>query len=251
MRVIVNGASGRMGFEVTKLVKEGYQNSELYALVDSALNNSDTELTYSDLAFCVKGADVIIDFSHHSVTPKLCKYAEKTSTPVVIATTGQTPDEAQLIADLAKKVPVFLSGNMSIGIALLSELAKKAAAVMKNSDVEIVEIHHNKKVDAPSGTAFMLANAVKEVRTGANIVLGRAGDGVREENDIGISAVRVGGTVGIHEVIIGNDIQTITLKHEAHSRKMLAEGSIDAARFLMGKPAGIYNMKDMLKDEKD
>lgn len=250
MKVIVNGASGRMGEEVSKLVKSGYQNSEIYAYVDINLENNDASKTYSDLAFCVKGADVIIDFSSSSITAKICKYAEKTNTPVVIATTGHTEEELELIKETAKKVPVFFSGNMSIGIALLMDLAKKAVSVMTDADVEIVETHHNRKIDAPSGTALMIANAIKEVRPQANLVFGREGNAKREENDIGIHSIRLGNVIGEHEVIIGTDSQTITLKHQVHTRTLLAEGSIFAAKFLITQGAGLYNMKDMLKNDK-
>ncbi|HKL74093.1 MAG TPA: 4-hydroxy-tetrahydrodipicolinate reductase [Clostridia bacterium] len=247
MKVIVNGACGKLGAEVVKLVKEGYQNSQSYAFVDVDLNNNDADKTYSDLAFCVKGADVIIDFSHHSVTAKLCKYAEKTNTPVVIATTGQTDEELEIIKETAKKVPVFFSGNMSIGIVLLIELAKKAVSVMTDADVEIVETHHNRKLDAPSGTALMIANAVKEVRPEANIVCGREGNEKRAQNDIGIHSLRMGNIIGEHMVLICTESQTITLKHRAHTRSLFAEGSIKAANFLITQSPGLYNMKDMLK----
>jgi len=246
MKVILHGANGKMGLEVSKFIKSGYQNAEPYAFVDVSLENNDADKTYSDLAFVVKGADVIIDFSHHSATAKLCKYAEKTDTPLVIATTGHTEEELELIRDTAKKVPVFLSGNMSLGIVLLIELAKKAVSVMPDADVEIIETHHNKKLDAPSGTALMIANVIKEVKTDARFVYGREGNAKREPNDIGIHAVRLGGVIGDHEVIIGTDTQTITLKHSAHTRTMFAEGSLKAARFIIEQKTGLYNMKDML-----
>ncbi|HOO22483.1 MAG TPA: 4-hydroxy-tetrahydrodipicolinate reductase [Clostridia bacterium] len=246
MKVILHGANGKMGLEVSKFIKSGYQNAEPYAFVDVSLENNDADKTYSDLAFVVKGADVIIDFSHHSATAKLCKYAEKTDTPLVIATTGHTEEELELIRDTAKKVPVFLSGNMSLGIVLLIELAKKAVSVMPDADVEIIETHHNKKLDAPSGTALMIANVIKEVKTDARFVYGREGNAKREPNDIGIHAVRLGGVIGDHEVIIGTDTQTITLKHSAHTRTLFAEGSLKAARFIIEQKTGLYNMKDML-----
>jgi 4-hydroxy-tetrahydrodipicolinate reductase len=250
MKVLVNGAKGRMGVEVSKLVNSGYENSQVFALVDVDMENNDAKLTYSDLTFCAKGADVIIDFSHHSVTAKLCRYAEKTNTPMVIATTGQTDEELELIKEVSKKVPIFLSGNMSIGIALLMDLAKKAVSVMTDADVEIVETHHNRKLDAPSGTALMIANAIKEERPNSNFVIGRNGIQKREPNDVGISSIRLGNVIGEHEVIIGNDSQTIKLKHEAHTRSLFAEGSLVAAKYLITQNAGIYNMKDMLRDDK-
>ena len=125
--------------------------------------------------------------------------------------------------------------------------SKKAAAIFPNADIEIVEKHHNQKLDAPSGTALLLANEIKKVRTDANFVCGRSGMGKREKNDIGIHAVRNGGTIGIHEIIISTDSQTIALTHEAHTRDLFAEGAIAAAAFLGNKPCGFYNMYDMIK----
>ena len=152
-----------------------------------------------------------------------------------------------MIQDAAKSVPVFYSGNMSLGIAVLCRLAKDAAKNFPDADIEIVEVHHNRKVDAPSGTARMLFEAVKEVRPEAQAHCGRAGEGKREKNEIGVSSLRMGNVVGIHEVHICAPSQTLTLRHEAGSRGMLAEGAVEAARFMAGKTAGLYNMDDLLE----
>ena len=151
-----------------------------------------------------------------------------------------------MITAAAEEIPVFFSGNMSLGIAVLCRLAKQAAAAFPDADIEIVEIHHTRKVDAPSGTALMLFNAIKEVRPQAVANCGRAGEGKRTKEEIGISALRLGNVVGIHEVHIHTANQSLTLKHESGSRAMLADGACDAARFMVGKPAGFYNMEDML-----
>ena len=137
---------------------------------------------------------------------------------------------------------------MSLGIALLVELAKTAARSFPDADIEIVEKHHNRKLDAPSGTALLLANAVKEVREDARFVCGRAGQAKRTPEEIGIHAIRMGNIIGEHEVIVGTDTQTITLKHEAHSRSLFAEGALAAADFLIGKGAGLYDMKSMIEE---
>jgi 4-hydroxy-tetrahydrodipicolinate reductase len=137
---------------------------------------------------------------------------------------------------------------MSLGIALLVELAKTAAKAFPEADIEIVEKHHNRKLDAPSGTALLLARELQEVREDATLICGRSGQAKREKNEIGIHAVRMGNIVGEHEVIIGTDTQTVTLKHEAHSRALFAEGAIAAADFLIGKPAGLYDMKRMIEE---
>ena len=156
--------------------------------------------------------------------------------------------ELELIHDAAEHIPVFFSGNMSLGIAVLCRLAAEATAVFPEADIEIVEVHHNRKVDAPSGTAKMLFEAVKEVRPQATAHCGRAGEGKRTAEEIGISSLRMGGVVGIHEVHICTDTQRLTLKHEACDRGMFADGAKAAAEFILGKPAGLYNMENLLEN---
>lgn len=242
MRVIVNGACGHMGREIVRLAKEGYQGGELAAAVD-AYGKEDGVLT--DLHGAPE-ADVVIDFSHHTAVGPLLAYACGKGLAVVIATTGHTEEERELIFAAANKIPVFFSANMSVGVALLCSLARQAAAVLKGADIEIVEIHHNRKADAPSGTALMLADAVRQARPELKNHCGRSGQCKRESDEIGISAIRMGGVVGTHEVMITTETQTITLKHEAYSRALFAEGALTAARFLLGKPAGLYDMQSMI-----
>ena len=243
IKVIVHGALGRMGKEVTRFVSES-ADMEIAALVDI---NGDGEEVLSSLDTCVSEADVIIDFSHHTAVPGVLSYAEKRSIPAIIATTGCTEEENVRVKDASEKIPVFASGNMSIGVAVLAALASEAARIMKDADVEIVETHHKNKLDAPSGTALLIANEIKVNRPEANFVLGRSGMRKREKEDIGINSVRCGNIVGIHEVIISTESQTITLKHEAHTRALFAEGAVAAARFICGKKAGLYNIKDMVR----
>ena len=192
-------------------------------------------------------ADLIIDFSHHTAISDVLSYARKIGCGVVVGTTGHTAEEKALIYEAAKELPVFYSGNMSLGIAVLCRLAKEAARYFPDADIEIVEVHHNRKVDAPSGTAHMLFNAIKEVRPEATEHCGRSGEGKREKNEIGVSSLRMGNVVGIHEVHICAGSQTLTLRHEAVTRTMLAEGAVDAARFMVGKPAGLHNMDALLE----
>ena len=175
-------------------------------------------------------------------------YARSIGCAAVIGTTGHTEAEKALIYDAAKEIPVFFSGNMSLGIAVLCRLAKQAAACFPDADIEIVEIHHTRKVDAPSGTAHMLFNAIREVRPDAVEHCGRAGEGRREKKEIGIASLRMGNVVGVHEVHICTPSQTLTLRHEAGNRAMLAEGAVDAARFMVGKTPGLYNMEQLLED---
>ena len=164
----------------------------------------------------------------------------------MIGTTGHTPEEKALIQAAAKDIPVFYSGNMSLGIAVLCRLAREAAGFFPDADIEIVEVHHNRKVDAPSGTAHMLFEAIHQVRPNAVEHCGRSGEGKRTRDEIGVSSLRLGSVVGIHEVMIHTGTQCLTLKHEAVTRAMLADGAVDAARFMVGKPRGMYNMESLL-----
>ena len=245
MKIIINGISGRMGAEVARLTEEHLRGAELHAGVDLGGNDSGFPC-FQTLEQVPAGADCIVDFSHHSATKSLLTHACKNKIPVVLATTGHTEKELKMIEEAAKEIPVFFSANMSLGVALLAELAKKTASVYSNANIEIVEIHHNRKLDAPSGTALLIANAIKEVRKKATLMLGRSGQGKRTEEEIGIHAIRMGNIVGTHEVMVSTDAETITLKHEAHSRALFAEGALAAAEFLCKKPAGLYKMQDMI-----
>ena len=173
-------------------------------------------------------------------------FAVKNKIPTVVATTGHTDEERGLIAAAAKRIPVFHSGNMSLGIALLIELAKKTAEAFPEADIEIIETHHNRKIDAPSGTALMIANEIKTVRPESEITAGRSGYGKRAAGEIGIQSIRIGNIVGIHEVRVGTGNQTVTLKHEAHSRALFAEGGLAAAEFIVTRRAGLYDMQSLI-----
>lgn len=244
IKVIINGACGRMGCELQKMVEEA-EDLKLVAKVDKMADQSGC---YADINDFDGDADVIIDFSNHLGTRELLDYAVKKNIPTVIATTGHTGEELATIAEASEKIAIFHSANMSLGVALLVELAKRTAEVMPDADIEIVETHHNRKLDAPSGTALMIANELKKVRQHARFILGRSGNAKRESDEIGISAVRRGNIVGIHEVLVSTDSQTITLKHEAHSRALFAEGGISAARFIVDKPTGLYDMHSIVTD---
>ena len=166
--------------------------------------------------------------------------------PAVIATTGQNEEELVMIDQAAKHVPIFKSANMSVGVALLRKLVREATEVFPDADIEIIEAHHNRKVDAPSGTAIMLADAVRDVRSDAEYNIGRGGHQKREKNEVGIQSIRMGNIVGEHEVIICTENQSITLKHSAYDRGLFAEGAISATRFIVGKEPGLYDMDDIL-----
>ena len=238
MRAILCGANGAMG----KLI-DGILGDSVVGKV-SIDGENNVPKTFAELGD-VSG-DMIIDFSHHSATADVIAYARKHNLAVVIGTTGHTPEEKELIYQAAQTLPVFYSGNMSLGIAVLCRLAKQAAAAFPDADIEIVEIHHNRKVDAPSGTAHMLFNAIRQVRPTAVEACGRAGEGKRKKDEIGIASLRLGNVVGVHEVHISTGSQSLVLRHEAGSRQMLAEGAVDAARFMENKPAGLYTMEELL-----
>ena len=240
MRAVICGANGAMG----KLLQKAL-GSEAIGLV-SLDGEQGVRKTFQELPEIAP--DVVIDFSHHSAVFSVLAYAKEKACAVVIGTTGHTPQEKQLITDAAKEIPVFYSGNMSLGIAVLCRLAKQAVRSFPDADIEIVEIHHNRKVDAPSGTAHMLFDALQEVRQDAYEHCGRRGEGKRQPNEIGISSLRMGNIVGIHEVHIATPTQTLTLRHEAQDRAMFADGAVEAARFLQGKASGLYTMTDLLED---
>ena len=252
MNILFHGICGRIGQETVRITREGYRGAKLVCGVDLYATESLGEIpcyTSFDRIDRALDIDCIIDFSHHTAIGPLLKYAMANRLPVVVATTGHTEEELALIDEAAKVIPIFRSGNMSLGISLLIELAKTTAANMPDANIEIIETHHNRKLDAPSGTALMIADAIRTVRRTARYVLGRSGQGKREDDEIGIHAIRMGNVVGTHEVIVGTDSQTITLKHEAHSRALFAEGALAAAAYLCGKPAGMYHMQSMIAEQ--
>ena len=243
MNIIIHGSTGRMGQNLIKAISK---NHVLAAGVSVDQETNAAEKKYHSLPEFTGDADLIIDFSHHTAIGAVLEYAETRNLPVVIGTTGHTPEEKARIAEAARIIPVFHSGNMSVGVALLVQLAKQTAKAFPDAEIEIIETHHNQKLDVPSGTALMLADGIKSVRENATYNIGRPENGKRTREEIGIHAIRLGNVVGIHEVLVSTGTQTITLKHEAHDRMLFAEGAVTAAEYLFGQPAGLYNMETML-----
>ena len=236
---------GRMGAHVKNaLEKNGH---EIAANVDIGYEDGAAGC-YKNINNVKEKADVIIDFSFHTVSMDIASYINSNSVPAVICTTGHTEDEKALIAEASKKSAVFMSGNMSVGIATMAQAVKSVASAFPDADIEINEVHHKRKLDAPSGTAIMLFDAVKEVRSDAVMNVGRSGYAKREKNEVGISSMRMGNIVGMHEVCICTENERITLKHEAFDRALFADGAVKAAEFLIGKEPGIYSMKELLND---
>lgn len=245
MKIILHGYTGRMGHMVQELLKD---NSENTIVAKAAADAKKETSCYKSLNDFTEEADVVIDFSNHAATKNLLAYCIKRKLPVVICTTGQIEEEKDMIMHASKKIPVFYSANLSLGIAVLSDLAKRAAALFPNADIEIVEKHHNQKLDVPSGTALALAHVIKEVRTDSTFNVGRHENGKRTKQEIGIHSLRMGKEVGTHEIYINNGNECLTLTHEANSRAVFAEGALKAAQYLLDKQPGLYTMKELVGD---
>ncbi len=241
MNILVSGYTGKMG----EILLNTLENTEHTVTACVAVDAGDREHCYKDFQSVTEPVDIVIDFSHHAGTKALVDYCVDKKLPVVICTTGQTEEEKAMIQEAGKHIPVFFSANMSMGIAVLSDLVKKAAKMFPEADIEILEVHHNRKIDVPSGTALILGNAVKEVRPDAYFNIGRQG-GKRDPKEIGISSLRMGNEVGTHEVYIHTENECITLTHNAYSRAVFADGAVKAAEWLVNQNSGIYTMNEMI-----
>lgn len=250
MKILLHGAGGKMGGVVKEIVA-GREDMEILCGVDAFADPDAFPFPlYPSLAACPLKADVIIDFSHFAAVPALLDYSVETGTPAVICTTGLDDALTDALEEASRKVALFRSGNMSLGINLLIDLAQRATEVLGDRfDIEIVEKHHNRKVDAPSGTAYMIARGIEAVKkTAGAFVFGRHGkDAKRQSGEIGIHAVRGGTIVGEHTVLFAGNDEVIELRHSAGSRKVFAEGAVKAAVWLAGKEPGLYDMNALLK----
>ena len=247
--IILVGCNGRMGQMITGIVAED-EEVQIVAGVDVAGDSSHAYPVFTDINQCDVKADVIIDFSSANGFEERMDYAAETKTPIVECSTGMSEGQLAHMRETSGKVAVLKSANMSLGINLLMKLLKEAAGRLcgEGFDVEIVEKHHNKKLDAPSGTALALADSVNEAVDGRfDYVYDRSRvRQQREKRELGISAVRGGTIVGEHEVIFAGSDEVITFSHTAYSRAVFAKGSVAAAKFLKGKGAGMYDMADVL-----
>lgn len=244
MNLIITGANGRMGRILTQTARDA--GHTIAARVSPSYPADPETGTYSSPEQYDGPADVLIDFSNHAATAEVIHYCVTRRIPAVIATTAQTAEESALITAAAETIPVFRSANMSIGVALLAELAKKTAAMFPGADIEIIERHHNQKLDVPSGTALMLARRIQETRPDSEILVGRRDYGKRG-NEIAIHSLRYGSEVGTHEILISTGSETLTLKHEAENRSLFAQGALTAAAFLVGKAPGLYDLQDIVR----
>ena len=250
MKIIVNGACGRMGKEV--IAAANAKGIEIAAAVDKFGDFCDANIPfYRSVEEVKEQADVVIDFTHHTSVPELCNFVRKSGIPCVVASTGHTESELAMLKALAAEYPVFYSRNMSLGVNLLIDLCRSAyIALGGDCDIEIIEKHHRNKLDAPSGTALMIAEGIAELMPEeTEIVTDRTSRHiVRPVNEIGISAVRCGGIFGEHEVLLSRNGETISLKHTAENRALFADGALKAGEYITKKSAGFYSMKQLLTE---
>lgn len=249
-KIILCGCCGKMGAAITGIVNER-DDCEIIAGVDVTTNSAHGYQVYSNIADVTGKADVIIDFSHPSTLDSILSYATGNQVPAILCTTGYSEAQIKQIEDASGQVALFHSGNMSLGINLLIALSRKAAQILGGSfDVEIVEKHHNQKIDAPSGTALMIAKAIsEELPYDSRYEYDRHSvRRKRERSEIGIHSVRGGSIVGEHEVIFAGHDEVVTISHSAQSKGVFAAGAVNAAVFIKGKPAGLYDMNDLISE---
>lgn len=249
VKIIMHGCNGYMGQVISGLVEKD-PGAQIVAGIDIADNGNNSYPVYTKAEDCQEGADVIVDFSSAKAVDALLDYSVNRQIPVVVCTTGLSEEQLKKVEETSQKVAVLKSANMSLGINTLLKLIQDAAKVLATAgfDMEIVERHHRLKLDAPSGTALALADSLNEAMDGKyHYVFDRSQERrQREDLEIGISAVRGGTIVGDHEVIFAGPDEVIEFKHTAYSKAVFGKGAIEAAKFLKGKPAGKYDMSDVI-----
>ncbi|MDR0913771.1 MAG: 4-hydroxy-tetrahydrodipicolinate reductase [Oscillospiraceae bacterium] len=254
VKIVLSGCNGKMGQSIAKIV-QSRSDCEISAGVDiNPVQKNDFEVYAQFGKIAPQNCDVIIDFSNPAALDDILDYALKNNTPCVLCSTGYYPEQLQKIKDAAAAIPVFQSGNMSLGINLLIELAKKAALALHDTfDIEIIEKHHNQKIDAPSGTAVMLGDEISSVlpQEPQYVYDRHSYRKSRSKSEIGFHSVRGGTIVGEHDVIFAGNDEIVTLSHSAGSKEVFAVGAVNAAVFLKDKPAGLYDMKELLKEKLD
>ncbi|PKM58689.1 MAG: 4-hydroxy-tetrahydrodipicolinate reductase [Firmicutes bacterium HGW-Firmicutes-4] len=250
INILLSGVSGAMGATLQQIIAAN-PDTQVVAGFDQKIITTLPFPVYEDLANCTEAIDVIIDFSHFAAFPTIFGFARSRKIPIVIATTGLSEADLAAIDEGAKEFPVFKTANLSLGINLIAKMLKEMVAKLESGfDIEIIEKHHNKKLDAPSGTALLLADAINDgLETKKDYVYGRYGrDAKRSENELGIHAIRGGTIPGEHSVIFAGNDEIIEVNHMALSKKVFAEGAVKAAQFLVGQAPGRYDMAMVVND---
>lgn len=249
IKIMVHGCNGAMGQEVIKVINQT-DEIEIFCGFDKCEQKLDEFVIYNNYSAIQGKPDVIVDFSIPQASLNALEYAKNNNIPIVIATTGFNSEQLQVIQEYSNIIPIFKSNNMSVEINLMCKIVNDIAKVLNNSDIEILEIHHNRKIDSPSGTALMLAESINKARNGQmNYELDRHNRRQkRNKNDIGISSIRGGNIVGEHSVMFFGENESFEVKHTAYSRTVFAEGAIRAAKFLVNKNNGLFDMNDLLQN---
>lgn len=250
IQILLIGCNGHMGRAITQSCRYN-ENMTIVAGVDAVVNVDNDYPVYADIFDVKETVDIIIDFSHPKVLNVILKYALEKSLPLVIATTGHSDEQKDMIEKAASSIPILLSANMSLGINLMVDLVKRATKLLHGSfDIEIIEKHHNQKIDAPSGTALLIADAVNSTLAGNEMkyVYDRHSSmQKRTRDEIGIHSIRGGTITGEHTIIFAGNDEMIEIKHTAVSKSLFAEGALKAASFLYGKTPGYYKMQDIFE----
>jgi 4-hydroxy-tetrahydrodipicolinate reductase len=246
IKMLLNGCNGKMG----KIISELASSSSTISIVAGVDKNSSNlnYPCYNNINECNDDIDVILDFSRPAALDSLCKYSKEKNIPIVFCTTGYTEEDLSKINSLSSEVAVFHSANMSIGINIVNNILKTISNMLyKDFDIEIIEKHHNQKVDSPSGTALLLANTIKDsIKDETSFVKGRDGIGKRDHKEIGIHAIRGGNIIGDHEIIFAGKGECIEIKHTAISREVFAVGALKACEYIYKKESGLYSMDDVV-----
>lgn len=246
MNILLTGALGKMGEEIIKAVEK--TDNKIMCGYDQKKENKDFPV-YNDIKEIKENPDIIIDFSKPQATLEILKYAKEKKLPIVIATTGFSKEENEIIKEYSKEIPIFKSSNMSLNINIMANIIKKIAKYLNDADIEIIDIHHNRKVDSPSGTAILLADAINSVleeEKTYNFERMQKRE-KRTKQEIGFSSIRGGNIVGEHTVAFYGENESLEITHKAYSRGVFAEGALNAAQFLIKQKPGLYDMKDLVK----